>query len=328
MTRVEIEKVRIDGGTQPRVELNQDVVSEYAEMIRSGVGMPPVDVFHDGANYWLADGFHRFFAYRHADEMDIPATVHDGTVRDAILFSVGANAGHGLRRTNADKRKAVETLLKDDEWAKWSDREIARACGVGAPLVADVRRSICNPITDSEPRTVTRNGTTYQQNTANIGRKAEPPADTGPADPSAGPTEPDDDDYGPMPGPVAAQRTPAPPAAPEDADAMTAKLAALTEERDEMAERLEEMGSQLRTLLEDNESMSRVFEANDQVAAALAEAKRYREQNRILEERIRGLMNEKNEAIRHAKGWRRRFEGTQRKPTGLRLGLLDGGRHV
>lgn len=326
MARIEIEKVRIDGGTQPRVELNQGVVSEYADLIRSGVEMPPIDVFHDGVDYWLADGFHRFFAYRHADEMDIPATMHDGTVRDAILFSVGANAGHGLRRTNADKRKAVETLLKDDEWVKWSDREIAEACGVGNKFVGDVRRSLSVSGTQiPTERTVTRNGTTYQQNTANIGRKAEPPADTGPADPL---TEPDADDYGPMPGPVAAQRAPAPPATSGDADDLAAKLVALTEERDELAERMEEMGSQLRTLLEDNESMSRVFEANDQVVAALAEAKRFREQNRILEERIRGLMNEKNEAIRHAKGWRRRFEGTQRKPTGLRLGLLDGGHHV
>ena len=32
--------------------------------------------------------------------------------------------------TNADKRRAVETLLNDAEWATWSDREIARQCGV------------------------------------------------------------------------------------------------------------------------------------------------------------------------------------------------------
>lgn len=28
-----------------------------------------------------------------------------GTKRDAILYSVGANSTHGLRRTNADKRR-------------------------------------------------------------------------------------------------------------------------------------------------------------------------------------------------------------------------------
>jgi len=34
---------------------------------------------------------------------------------DAVFNSVGANAEHGLRRTNADKRRAVLTLLNDDE---------------------------------------------------------------------------------------------------------------------------------------------------------------------------------------------------------------------
>jgi len=61
------------------------------------------------------------------------------------------------------------TLLNDPEWAAWSDREIARRAGVGAPLVGDIRKAICNPITDT-PRLVERNGTTYTQNTANIGR--------------------------------------------------------------------------------------------------------------------------------------------------------------
>ena len=35
---------------------------------------------------------------------------------------------HGLRRSNADKRRAVLTLLNNEEWAKWSAREIAKAC--------------------------------------------------------------------------------------------------------------------------------------------------------------------------------------------------------
>jgi len=51
------------------------------------------------------------------------------------------------------------------------DRKIAEVCGVGAPLVGDVRRSICNPITDeSATRIVERNGKIYTQDTSNIGR--------------------------------------------------------------------------------------------------------------------------------------------------------------
>ncbi|MEX2673523.1 MAG: hypothetical protein WD294_15600 [Phycisphaeraceae bacterium] len=89
---------------------------------------------------------------------------------DAILYSVGANADHGLRRTNADKRASVETLLADDEWAKWSDNKIAKACGVSPTTVGTARSSLSN--LDSEPRTYTdRHGNTSTMNTSNIGRR-------------------------------------------------------------------------------------------------------------------------------------------------------------
>ena len=59
-----------------------------------------------------------------------------------FLYAVGANASHGLRRTNTDKRRAVVRLLRDYEWSKWSDREIARRCGVANSFVGNVRRQI------------------------------------------------------------------------------------------------------------------------------------------------------------------------------------------
>jgi len=38
-----------------------------------------------------------------------------------------------VRVTNDDKRMAVSRMLSDEEWAKWSDREIARKCRVSLP---------------------------------------------------------------------------------------------------------------------------------------------------------------------------------------------------
>lgn len=137
---IKIESIRIDGGTQARASLDQNTVAEYAEAMEHGAKFPPVVAFFDGADLWLADGFHRYFGSKKIGALDIDADVREGTKRDAILFSLGANANHGLRRTNADKRKAVETLLADEEWSKWSDRKIAEACGVGHPMVAAMRR--------------------------------------------------------------------------------------------------------------------------------------------------------------------------------------------
>lgn len=170
-----IDAIKITGGTQSRVALNDDTVADYAEVIRLGGELPPVVAFNDGgsAGLWLADGFHRYHAHLRAGAMEIACDVRSGTLRDAVLYSAGANASHGLRRTNDDKRRAVSILLSDEEWSKWSDREIARICGVGNKFVGDVRSVICVPNTDSmATRTVQRNGTTYQQNTANIGKVA------------------------------------------------------------------------------------------------------------------------------------------------------------
>jgi hypothetical protein len=100
---------------------------------------------------------------------------------------VGANSNHGKRRTNADKRKAVLTLLEDEQWAKWSDREIARRCLVSGEFAHKLRRSLptvgsdtqTTPVIDPEPtpapkpqeRTFrTKHGTVAKMKTDGIGK--------------------------------------------------------------------------------------------------------------------------------------------------------------
>ena len=133
--KLRTDQIRTDGGTQMRVgPYHDDVLSDYGEVIQGGGSLPPLTVFFDAQHYWLADGFHRLKAYKSQNVREVEAEVKQGSKRDAILYAVGANASHGLRRTNADKRHAVETLLKDDEWSGWADREIARRCGVSPQL--------------------------------------------------------------------------------------------------------------------------------------------------------------------------------------------------
>ena len=136
MKSVLLQVIRLDGGTQSRAALNESVVADYAEHLSS---LPPVVLFHDGSDYWLADGFHRYHAFKKAGKVSITADVRTGTQREATLYSVGANKAHGLRRTNEDKRRAVTVLLNDAEWSQWSDRKIADECGVGHPFVAALR---------------------------------------------------------------------------------------------------------------------------------------------------------------------------------------------
>lgn len=145
--------IRIDGGTQVRESIHSAVVTEYAEAMKAGAEFPPVMLFRDDKGaLWLADGFHRVYAAREAGIEKIDCHVRPGSQRDALLWAAGANADHGIRRTNADKRRAVLTLLNDPEWSKWSDRKIAGACFVSQPFVSGLRRSDNGYHSDTSPR--------------------------------------------------------------------------------------------------------------------------------------------------------------------------------
>ena len=139
---ISLDKIRIDCGTQAREKIDQQTVNTYCQDIKDGAIFPPVTAYYDGVNYYLADGFHRFFSTKAAGSPGIDCDVINGTLREAILFSVGANPDHGLPRTNADKRKSVMTMLDDLEWEGWSDREIAKYCKVSHVLVGMIRKEM------------------------------------------------------------------------------------------------------------------------------------------------------------------------------------------
>lgn len=145
-TKLPLSSIRRDGGTQSRVTLQPLTAQEYAEVVDK---LPPVVVYYDydpitqpEGNYWLADGFHRAKAHDLAGRTEIECEVRKGTQRDAILYSLSANENHGLRRNNADKRRAVETILRDKEWSREfkSDRAIAEACSVSHTFVQNIRK--------------------------------------------------------------------------------------------------------------------------------------------------------------------------------------------
>jgi len=168
------DEIRTDGGTQPREALDMVVVAEYKEAMIFGAVFPSADVFYDGQHYWLADGFHRHRATIEAELEEMLVTVHDGTQRDALLFSFGANETHGLRRSNADKRRAVLTMLHDDEWRELSDTVIAETAKVSQPFVSKLRREISQNVLSGEAQPTARKGKDgIVRETANIGGRGE-----------------------------------------------------------------------------------------------------------------------------------------------------------
>lgn len=135
--------IATDGGTQIRVNgLNEEQVANYVDALERHASFPPIDVFHDGTNFWLADGFHRLEAHKRAGREKIIARVEEGgSQREARLFAAGANSDNGLPRSRADRWHAVEVFLDDEKCQALSDREIARRARVSHTFVSKVRKS-------------------------------------------------------------------------------------------------------------------------------------------------------------------------------------------
>jgi len=131
-----IDLLRIDADTQSRVKISEETVDDYAELITaSGKAWPLGDlaVFHDGTDYFVADGFHRTLAAQRVKRASIPCQIHKGTAKDARIFGMTANDRHGLRMSRADKRHCVEWLL--DNGGKLTQVEIAEKAGVAVITV-------------------------------------------------------------------------------------------------------------------------------------------------------------------------------------------------
>lgn len=143
---LKVAEITVDTDIQTRTQLYEDKINEYAEEIHEGASFPPVVVFLENKKYWLADGFHRIEAFKRAEKVEINAEIRTGGKREAILYSVGANATHGLKRTPEDKRNAVLKLLQDKEWAKWSGTEIAKRCNVSHTFVNKLKNEFTSNV--------------------------------------------------------------------------------------------------------------------------------------------------------------------------------------
>jgi transposase-like protein len=168
-----IAQIRLDGGTQPRTALDFAAIDDYAEAMAAGGKFPPVVVFHDGEHYWLADGFHRLKAAFAAGFDAIDCELRQGTLEDAQWYSFSANKTNGLRRTNEDKQRAVKSALLHARATSLSNSAIARHVGVDEATVRNWRAKLAasSEIPKIDTRTVSRQGSTYQQRTTQIGRR-------------------------------------------------------------------------------------------------------------------------------------------------------------
>lgn len=136
---VAIDKIILDPDSQPRIGEHRDTVDAYCEAIDQGEALPPVMLAFDGERHYLADGHLRLLAYGKQGVTEVEALIFEGGLAEAQWYAYGANAKHGLRLTNAEKRRAVELAVRHGRGSEMSARDLSAYLGVGKQLVADIR---------------------------------------------------------------------------------------------------------------------------------------------------------------------------------------------
>jgi len=154
--KIQLDVIDLDVSIQCRATIDTATVNEYAERMTDGDKFPPVILFGTAKRSWIGDGWHRVLAARQIAIVKIEADLRSGGRIDALKHALTANAVHGMRRTNADKRRCIEIALQ--EFPKLSSRAIAEMCGVGDDLVESIR-----PRQVSDSDTSKRTGTDGKQ---------------------------------------------------------------------------------------------------------------------------------------------------------------------
>lgn len=125
---IAIEEIVRDDRLQHRAKgTNPKTIREYMDLYDE---LPPVEVYNVGGTLYLVDGCHRLEAALALGREKIPAIIKHGTMDDAILAAAKANAAHGLKRSDDDKRLAVYNLLGSKKWSKRTVKWLADAAGV------------------------------------------------------------------------------------------------------------------------------------------------------------------------------------------------------
>lgn len=152
---VELDEIIMDERCQPRLILNPDAVQEYAELYEAAEAtLPPLDVVDVNGALVLIDGFHRLAGARKAGRGFIRVKiVAVADLGRAAWLASAVNQGHGVRRSNADKRKAVMLALESDVGQEQDSRTIAAHVGVSHTLVNNIRQEMesGNRCQDDEP---------------------------------------------------------------------------------------------------------------------------------------------------------------------------------
>ncbi len=147
---------------QLRVEEDQSTIRDLTQAYNDGETIPPIDVVQVSTErYIIVDGHHRYAAAKASGIESVECCFTKGSEHDAFILSLGANANNkALKRTNADKRNAVTTVLECKDFDNYSNREIADICKVSSTFVDKIVKERLSP---TENHTATANVCTQEE---------------------------------------------------------------------------------------------------------------------------------------------------------------------
>jgi transposase-like protein len=196
---INMDDIVLDDRCQTRAALNPEAVQEYADIYKEGeVDLPALDVVDIDGKMILIDGFHRLAGARQADHSFVRVTiVEECDIGRALWLASAVNQGHGVRRTNADKQRAVRLAL-DGNGEPQSARVIADHVGVHHSTVSRIReeweaeqkalaKSDNAPATvkAKDGRQVPKHRRKSPPDTASVAQEADETPDTSTAEPSS-----------------------------------------------------------------------------------------------------------------------------------------------
>lgn len=168
---IDLDDIVLDERCQLRRVLTQEAVDEYAELYTDETDLPPLEVVDVDGDKLLIDGFHRLAAARQIGAGFVRVVVvEEADIDRAVWLAAAANQGHGVRRSNEDKRNAVRMALGSATGQEQSTRVLAEHLGVSHMLVSKMRK-------EEEERENTPGVNGLQQETEDSETKPEAPGE-------------------------------------------------------------------------------------------------------------------------------------------------------
>lgn len=138
------------------LRLKGESKDHVTSMVQAG-DMPPIIVHRPTMK--VIDGTHRVTAAKRQHRDTIAVRFFDGTVDEAFVLAVVANAGNGLPMTTKDRKAAAARIL--GIYPDWSDRMIADTTGLSHHTVGGIRRKRSGGQFAHLNRRLGRDGKTY-----------------------------------------------------------------------------------------------------------------------------------------------------------------------